>query len=256
MNSADFVSMNQILSDVLMMTDDENLRKGITKGYYVSQMQQAIEELAFDTFFDEVTDDIKFDSEFSTRLNLEMPNNVFNIREMYLFNGACCTPESSVIVHWKRQFNNSQGGTAFTAKRVTGNRSQRDPIYPTDNTNPEFPSSNLYYANVQNGLIMFSSNCQGFTHLRLVYNGTGGAIGDEPIIPRFLRQAVIDFTVEKAYSVLKAKDSRKYRILWGDVAAKLNDPRNGTWVNAERRIKSLDTWARDEMKEWLGRPNY
>lgn len=256
MNIGDYISINQILSDVLMLTDDEELKKGMTLGYYKSQIQQALEELAFDTFFDEQTDDVKLDSEFSTRLTLEMPKNAFNIREMYMFNGNCCTPSSSVIVHWKRLFNNKPGGTQYTAKRVDGGREQRDPFFPVDTTDISFPSTNLHYANIQNGLIMFSSNCSDYTHVRLIYNGTGGAIGDALVIPRFLRQAIIDFATEKALSVLKAKDPRKYRTLWIDTSNKLNDQVNGSWVKAERRVKSLDTFQRDTIREWIGRPNY
>lgn len=256
MHINNFVSSNEILSDVLMITNDEELRQGLTRGYYKSQVQQALEELAFETFFDEITDDIKLDSEFDTRLNFEMPKNAFNIRQIYLFNSDCCSPESSVIVHWKRQFNNNPGGTNYTGKRVDNNRAQRDPIYPTDTSDVTFPSSNLYWANIQNGLIMFSSNCSGFTNLRLIYNGTAGAIGDEPIIPRFLRQAVVDYATEKALRILKTKEPRKYRNAWLDVNAQLNDPRNGSWIKAERRVKSLDTWQRDSIKEWIGKPNY
>lgn len=256
MNSNDFITINDILSDVLMITDDEDLRNGLTLGYYQSQIQQALEELSYDTFFDVITDDIKFDNGFATRLTIDMPKNAFNIREIYLFNGDCCTPETSVIVHWKRLFNNKPRGTSYTAARVDSRRDQRDPFFPVDTTDISFPSSNLHWANIQNGLIMFSSGASGFANVRLVYNGTAGAIGDELAIPRFLRQAVIDFSSERALRVLKTKDSRKYRILWGDVAARLNDPRNGTWINAERRIKSLDTWQRNGVREWIGKPNY
>lgn len=256
MNSGDFITINDILSDVLMITDDEGLRNGLTLGYYKSQIQQALEELSYDTFFDVITDDIKLDKKFNTRLTVDMPDNAFNIREMYLFNGDCCTPKTSVIVHWKRLFNNKPRGTSYTAARVESGREQRDPFFPVDTTDISFPSTNLHWANIQNGLIMFSSNCSSFQNLRLVYNGTGGSIGDELSIPRFLRQAVVDFASERAFRVLKAKDPRKYRILWGDVSARLNDPRNGSWVKAERRIKSLDTWQRNGIREWIGKPNY
>ena len=55
MNSNDFVSVNHILSDVLLEANDENLNIGFTKGWYISQIQQYLEERAFDSFYQEIT---------------------------------------------------------------------------------------------------------------------------------------------------------------------------------------------------------
>ena len=45
------ISPLEILSDVLKLADDESFKDN-SKGYYMSLIQQALQELAFDTFFD------------------------------------------------------------------------------------------------------------------------------------------------------------------------------------------------------------
>ena len=53
MGTSDFVSVNNILADVLIMVNDETMRNyGFNRGYYISSIQKALEELALQTFFD------------------------------------------------------------------------------------------------------------------------------------------------------------------------------------------------------------
>lgn len=249
MNSNDFLTVNQILADLLINVDDEEFGKGFTKGFYVSKVQQALEELAFDTFYQEMTKDLPFPTE---QLNMPLPTNCFNIREIYLFNGECCEPSSSVIVHWKRLYNNSQGGAAYTAKKKQGGN--RDPFFrPTNTGGPDLATT--YFANIQNGLLMFSSNSASYAKVRLVYNGMGGEIGDEPVIPRFLRQAVIDWASEQFWRAMKAKNPR-LRPIWMDTYNVLMDAKQGSWKRAQDRLKQMDTWEKDTMREYLGRMNY
>ncbi len=46
----DFVTVNEILADVLKIVQDTDFKIN-SKGWYTSQIQQALEELSFDTFF-------------------------------------------------------------------------------------------------------------------------------------------------------------------------------------------------------------
>tara|TARA_Y100000814_G_scaffold96598_2_gene66904 strand:+ start:12308 stop:13051 length:744 start_codon:yes stop_codon:yes gene_type:complete len=247
MNTGDFISVNNLLADILTFVNDDTMRNhGFNRGYYVSGIQKALEALALETYFDVRTEDKTFPKE---KLATEIPKGAFNIREIYIYNGELCKPKSFAIVQWKRLYNNKGKGDKGTAKRLD-TRSSRDPFFPLDST-----ASGVYYANIQNGTLMFSSNCKGFDYLRIVYNGMGGAIGDEPIIPRLFREAIVDYVVERCFRALKAKD-RAYRPLWSDAYQILNDPKNGSWINAERKIKSLNTWQRDTMQEYLGAMNY
>jgi hypothetical protein len=107
MNSNDFVSVNHILAEVSMTLDDAEYRKGFSIGWYTSRIQDALQELAFDTFFDTVTIDKDMPKK---TLSLELPKNVFNIREIYLYNGSCCSPSTSQVVWYKRLYNNNGKG--------------------------------------------------------------------------------------------------------------------------------------------------
>ncbi len=272
MDTSDKVSVNLLLADILSFVNDESTREhGFNKGYYISGIQKAVEELAYDNFFDVQTTDILLKEENKKNLAVMMPTNCFNIREMYLFNctckdtdinetsaHGCCSPSNSVIVHWKRLYNNAGKGAGHTAKRVERGRDTRDPFFNSDGDVSTLSSvpNNLHYGNVQNGMIMLSINARGFSHLRLVYNGVGGNIGDEPVIPRFLRTAVVDYVVERTLRTLTARDPGRWRLLWGDTFARLTDEKKGSWITAERRIKAMDTWKRDEMREYTGRMNY
>tara|TARA_Y100000593_G_C4323838_1_gene345642 strand:+ start:2551 stop:3288 length:738 start_codon:yes stop_codon:yes gene_type:complete len=245
MNSNDFISTNQLLADILINVNDEDYKQhGFTKGFYVSAIQQALEEMSFDTFFDEQTMDVDIPSNFRIR----MPKNIFNIREMYVHKGTCCSPRSSAIVHWKRLYNNKGGdGSQYTAKRKNEGS---DPIYRPKLTISGIDGAAIY-ANIQNGTIMLSSNVSGYSKLRIIANGMGVEIGDEPVVPRFLRQVTIDWVTERTFRALAAKDMR-LRNLWSDSSMKLQQSQ----LKAERRIKGMDTWERDSMREYLGRLNY
>ena len=251
MNTNDFVSQNTLLADILVLCADEATRVR-TKGWYVSQIQKALEELAIDTFFNERTIDLPFDK---TMLQMSLPENVFNLRELYLWNGTCCSPETSQIVHFKRHHNNKPGvgGTGHTARRKESQPS--DPFYSPFTTGNGTYEPGLYYANMQDGVLMFSSNCAQYDMVRMVVNSYGGNIGDAPIIPRFLREAAIDYVVEKFMRAMYSKDP-SYRVRYLDASNALNKPYDGSWAKAQYRVKSMDTWERDSMKEYFGRMNF
>lgn len=254
MNSNDFTTVNHILADVLVSTNDENLASGRTKGWYISQIQQAIEELSFDTFFDRVTRDFDMPDNFM----LDLPKNCFNIREVYLHNGTCCATTTSVIVHHKRLFNNKPYGESYTALRTDDKTGNSDPFYPNPSnltSRITGESSDLYYYNIQNGMLMLSSECSGYEKVRIIYNGMGGEIGDEPIIPRFFRQAVKDWVVERFWESMKSK-GRQYAANWQESYNVLHNRATGSWNKARMRITSMDTKEKESLRLYWSRGNW
>ena len=247
MTANDFVTFDDILFEVLQTVDDVNLRKGLAKGWYIQQIKNGLEELAFDTFFDERT--IVLDMPSDNRL--DMPKDAFNIRELYLFNDKCCTVETSVLVHYKRLFNNKpQGGE--TGKRVRfSNRGTTDPFYSDSVFDFDTISGRFHYYNIQNGMIMFSSNSNTFSKVKIIYNGMGGLIDEEPIIPRFFRQAITYFTISKHYEHQKQREPRKFRTLHIDAISQMDRHME----KAENRIKMMDTHEKEELNQYLSRPN-
>lgn len=247
-NSNDFVPIIDILSDVTQMVGDPDFSRGLSKGFYVRQISEAIEALALDTYFQELTFDIEVPQD---TLNLDLPSNCFNVRELYLYNGECGKPTTSRPVYFKRHYNNSQGGEEYTAKRKES--------VPEDPFQTSGGESNLYYANIQNGNILFGSLCRNYTYVRIVYNGMGTEITEVPLIPRPLRKAVIDFTRDRILTIFATRDKSVMPLLnlarldlYGDGRA-MNP---GSWKKAERYVKRMSTWAKDSYREYQQRGNW
>lgn len=253
MNHNTFSTPKQILSDVLYAVDDLDFRKGLHEGWYIQQIRTALKELAFDTFFSKVTLDLKMDRD---RLAIELPKGVFNIRELYVYNSACCGPESDFrVVHWKRLHNNKGlGDKASSRIRKSGDGYDSDPFLFNLNEYHNYVTGGRairYYAGVQNGLLMFSSECGSYEYVRIVFNGINGDISDKPMIPMFLEEAVKDFVKVKFFEVMKNQNPRKYRALWFDAKDEYENPRDGSKKQARIRVASMDTWEKESMEEYI-----
>jgi hypothetical protein len=250
MNANDFVSIDHILADVTATVNDAEYKKGFSKGWYVSRIQDAMQELSFDTFWLKIQQDI----EIPESCQIPMPKNVFNIREIYLYSGAICEPESSQVVYWKRLFNNTSSGGGYTAKVKDDGSNPGDLFQPNQriyNRNVGGFYGPKYYYNVMNGLLMLSETCKGYANIRVVYNGMGVENGDMPVIPRFFERAVVDYVEERFYNAMKSRDPRTFRSLWSDSFSRLNDLRNGSWNKAKKRIKAMDSQEKESMEEYI-----
>lgn len=253
MTSNDFVNADYLIRDVSVRVDDPEFRKGLTRGWYMTQIRDALDELAYETFFDTITADFDFNA---TTYQMEMPKGCFNIKEIYMWNGDCCMPSNSKPVYWKRQFRNQPGGAFYTAARTDNNTvTTFDPFFPNDYIFG-WNKSNLLWANIQNGLIMFSSTCAGYPKVRLVYNGTGGDIGEDPIIPRFFAIAVKDFIAWRFFEAMAAREPRIYATMMDRAYAKLYDNKTGTMWEAKDRITLMHDWERESMKMYMERGNW
>jgi len=240
----DLLTPDQIKADVLLLVDDEEERE-LNPGFYTSQIQQAMDELGYDTFFHEIYKDFAVPD----NLNIKIPSGCFNIRNIYLYNGDCCKIEDMVNVYWKKNYKSSGTGKSYTSMNKPG-------VY--DNfIDPISDETNLYYFNVNNGYINLSSSCTTYDNIRIQFNGLNTSIGDTPLVPREFRQAVISWAAEKAFAVLKGRDSKKWRQSWLDEYNKLYaDPYDGLWAKAINRAKRLDTKYMNDMKEYMSRMNY
>lgn len=84
-NPLNYLSINDILADCLMVLDDESQAK-LTPGYYRAQVKLALNELGFDYQFVSVTTDIILPD----NLIVPMPAGCFDLRQIFIFTG---TPE-------------------------------------------------------------------------------------------------------------------------------------------------------------------
>lgn len=249
MNANDFVSVEKILAEVTQTVNDKDFKNGFTKGWYISRIHDAIQELAIETYFFKVT----IDFELPGNLQLPMPEDTFNIREIYLYNGERCNPINTQVVYFKRLFNNKFQGDGYSAKVKDDGSNSGDIFQPNQRWSTENRQGYYgpkYYYGVQDGLIMFGKDCQAFPFVRVVFNGLGGVDGETPIIPRFFQRAVVDFVEERWLNAMKMRNTRTYSPMWRDAAARL-DSYTGNWRKAIKRSSSMDTAEKESMEEYI-----
>jgi hypothetical protein len=249
MNANDFVNVEKIIAEVTQTVDDKEFKKGFPRGWYVSRIKDALQELAFDTFYSEVTLDFKMPD----TLQLQMPKDTFNIRELYLYNGDMCNPTSTQNVWYKRLFNNKFAGDGYSAKVKDDGSNPNDPFVPNQvqtSWNKDGLFGPKYYYNVQNGLIMFSRECRAYPYVRIIVNTMGGIDGDTPVIPRFFQRAIVDYVEERFYNAMKGRQPRKYRTSWADAQNRL-DSYTGAWAKAKKRVSSMDSLEKEALEEYL-----
>lgn len=252
-----FVSVNTILADVLKTVKDPSTKLN-SRGWYTSQIQQALEELSFDTFFSEHNQ--AFD--MPDNLRLDMPKGAFNLKNIYLFNGDDCTIGATANVYWKRNFINGRSGSGYVANDHWSNENDRfhkkRGFQGDDRQNhPE----KLNFFGIQNGQIMLSESCRGFEKVMLVYNGILTDIGEAPVVPQFFRQAVKDYVTVKALEqksndMVGTNEYGHWVNMLNRYEARLNQPYDGSWAKAEYRSKQLNNKVRSDVKEYFTRLNY
>lgn len=245
---AELLPVELILRDVLVIVDDESLRKGLTKGTYINIINKALEKLAINTYYNE---EPPMDVPMPKNFRWKLPDNFFNIAQLYAFNGDCCDVTSSANIYWKRNFNNAPDGNGYTALNKGDQQSHPDPYFRDWNWGLNFGTNNRLFANVQNGYLMFSNSCSGYSSFRVVYNGFGGVLGDKPLIPRPLREITIDLAVYGACEILKNRFPKSnYGATYQTTYEKMYNKLTGTWWQAELFVKSADGWMKNSRESY------
>lgn len=260
MNTGNYLAPEIVISTAAAMCGDRDYRV-LSRGFYMSLIQNAFESLALDTFFDEKREDF----DLPESLTLPLPETCFNVKNVYMFEGTICDISQSRKVYWKRNYYTQGHGYIANDK---GNRNFNDPFYDNHGDDVHYYGQQTYsrlngnvesrlYYNIQQGNIMFSSTCRGKGKVHLHYNGTGCKIGDAPIIPVFLRTAMEDYVTEAALRFRMANDPvnfKQWQVLWATYERRLNAPYTGSWEKAEYRIKTMSSSESEELKEYLSRP--
>lgn len=235
-----------MLSDILPRVQDSAMRWR-SKGYYMRRMKHALEELAFDTLYDEQYVDTKIPD----NLQLEIPSGVFNVRRIYLYNGNECDISKSAKVYYKANFDTRGGG--YTADEKDGLNDQAFSTYRSGRESE-------YFYGLRNGTILFSPSCKssGYAKVRVYFNGVFGPLEDLPIVPILARQAVIEWTVYKCLNDRASEDpSGPWMSLMRIPSAELaiGNPL-GLWENTKYRLSRMDTGARDDFNTYMSSISY
>lgn len=257
-----FVSPDEILSMVTPLVGDRDY-KSLPKGFYISIIQKAVEELAIDTFFQELRVDLDFPYD---NLTIDLPSGCFNVKNVYVFSGDECVYSKSHKVWWKKNF--FTNGNGYIANNKGNNPG--DPFYDSNYNGNVYGDKSLIrfqgnsierrlFYNIQMGKMMFSSSCRNVGQkVHIHYNGTGGSIGEQPIIPTFARVAIEDYVLEYVLRQKIATDSdpRRWQSLYNITHSRLNKPYEGSWAKAEYRIRNMNESQRRELCEYLSKPAF
>lgn len=254
MNSSDFISADYLISQIVVMTGDENLRSGFNKGWYMDKIQEALSEIAFDHKFNEETCDF-YDWNSSGKFYVKLPSGCFSVKEIHVWNGDKNSIESSCPVSYKRSFNNINHTEGYTAKikdTDLGIPIDAEEIYPKVQT-----SNGLVYGSLYNGLLLLSKSAETWDNVRIIYYGVPYDIGEIPLIPIYLKTYIIDYVTEMFFRAAKVKN-KSLRTDWQDSLMRLEGGGRmiGSKKTAERRVKEISKFEHDSLKEYWSRAQH
>jgi hypothetical protein len=240
MKTGQFVSAEEVISEVTSYTADRSFRKGYSKNWYMARLRDAMNEMAVASYYFKVTTDVKIPK----NLRLKHPENMFNIHEIYLFNTdseGCCIPGSFQNVMWKRQFNNYRNPNQYSAKI---NETQTSSAY-LPNKSDKVDGKYDYFANEHNDELMLDPRAAAYSHVRLVGNGYGSNPDQAPPVPRFMKQYVVAFICDRFFAAKTAENWRENRHIWKDWEVRRMNEETTARVRAMRSSK----YVRESLSE-------
>jgi hypothetical protein len=228
-NPNNFMSINEVLSNVMMILNDEDNSK-LSPGYYIAQVHDGIDELGFDVDFIPQTIDIKIPPD----LMIDMPEGLFNLKDINIYKGTPDKVGYAETCYWRKGVQTRGKETGVTAN--VNSFSRTDPFFRC-----HVWENSLYYFSVQNGIIRLSDACQNYDYVRLTYSGIPSQKLDfVKMIPPEVRKGLVDWVTVRCAQSLKSRDNR-YRIIELDAQRSLDEyGYNGSWHEAKERLRRLD----------------
>lgn len=262
MNTGNYITPETILFNASVNSGDRGYL-AYPKGFYMSLIQDAFEELNMTSFFAEERADFDLPKD---NLTHALPKGCINVMNVYIYSGNECNPNNSRKLWWKRNyFTRGAGGYIANDK----GRNDRDPflenhsmINGTDKSliryNDENSINQTLYYNIQMGNIMFSSSClSAGTKIHIHYRGVGGDVTEAPIIPRYYKQAIEDYVTEavlRARMINEPSMARVLQPMWAIYEKRLNkEGMFGSWFNAIQMVRDMNTSQYEELSEYLGK---
>lgn len=249
MRTNTFVSVEHCLSEITSYTFDRSFRRGFSKGWYKARIADAVERMNLLTHYQDMVVHVPLPAD----LRIELPEGMFNPQEIYVgaYDGNCCSPESLQWVHWKRTFDNTKG----TSSKVSEQSPAPDPINPKKHELVGRPvSGNHYFANEQNGMLMFSDSCSGFTGVKLVAKGMG-VVGTEIVIPKLFEEYVVDYVVEKFWWAKMGEGTANALSMYDRARDRLKNPVSGSQKRAQMNVVKSSGWIRENLDQYITNPH-
>jgi len=261
----DLVSPKEILSEVLMYTNETRF-ENVTRGFIISQMNKCMRALSYHTFFDERHGFIDMPQSGT----IEVPSGVFNIKNIYIFNGEQCNVGvNAKNVYWKRNYFTDNGRSEFSRNT---SRTTNDPFYADNqhlgvlndrrmsnsSSGTYSTSDNLFFYGESNGVIMFSPNCLNYSKIMIEFNGIWEIDETKATIPLVFQEVLVDWCTE---SVLRVKSFMlpNLKAFHNDAVMRLGykpETFQGSWYKAKKLVTQMGSKSREDLKEYLTRLNY
>ena len=234
------LSPDLVIADVTPIVDDEGMNR-FSHGWYLSQIQQALEDLAFDTRFDKK----EWTGEIPSSRILRLPDDFWREDAIFLFDGDECNVNNVTNVYFARGFDVYRGATMKMQRGVTN-----DPImdYTTSN------ARSLHFYSVTNDRMHFSEACAG-RKVWIKYRGTGTPVGETPFIPTEFRQAVKNYVAINALTILLSTDFQRWKPVLAEIKGDQHGGRygamdDGAWLKAKRRATAISQKASRDLTSY------
>lgn len=246
----DLLSIQDVISDVLLDLDDKEMQK-LTPGWYRRQVKKALDELSFDTAFVDVTRDFEMPHD----LKLPIPKGCFNIENIWIYSGTPDAMGYQENVYWKRFFETRGKDKGYSA--VNKEFNYTDPFVKSPQT-----GGGRYYFNTHSGIIHLSDPCDFFDYVRIAFKGMASAeldIDKIRIVPPIASEAVTLWVVERGARALKSTDGRdrRYRSIQTDASVQLDKfGLDGAWHEAKTRLQDLDKKKWRDLIEYNSKMTY
>lgn len=239
-----YCSPDQVIADAVSYYNDEGFKE-FSPGWCMGKVQSALSALAFDTYFDDKVAVVPI----TDNLVVNIPEGLWTIDNMYAFNGDVCNAGPANTVWYARNYVRL-GNSMF--KEQKGENS--DPFMEDTLTASEVGSL-LFYGTLD-GRIFLSDACAAYGKLMIKYRGMGCKLGDAPIVPHELREAVTNYVALQALLVLNGR----YPGRWAAQLAEIKRMHYGQggldvglWKQAQRRVQSISAKQRNDLKKYLSR---
>lgn len=261
MDTGDYIKAKEIIFMAAGMSGDVSF-KAIPRGLYISIISDAFRELNMESKF------IDGHADFVTpekHLSIPLPDDCFNVLGVWMFNGDTCNFEQTKKVWHKTNYFTNGNGYIANDKGYNAN----DPYYASHNSqhnnnkdliryNNDGAVNNILFYNIQNGVLMLSPSCRNAgARVHVHYSSTGCDVGEAPIIPRYFKTAIEDYTTETVLRFRMANEPSMAKT-WFSIQ-QLYERRldkegmNGSWFNAIQRVKKMSTAQRSDLAVYLGK---
>lgn len=242
-----FLSPNLIVSEIAKRSGDAGFDYE-PEAYYLSLVQEALQELSFDTLFLEREKTYKLEDGC---LKLTLPSGAFNVLDIIGHGGDECNRTNSTPIWYKRNYRNGQS---------RDNWGNRNDIFHK-RRGLQNPPGDIYFCGIANGVVHLSPSCGIFPMVTVRFNGLLADVGDKPLVPSFFKMAVLDYCIVEALSIRIAETNddkmvSKWQFILGRHEMRKEKPYTGSWENARYRVKRMDSKTQEDYKEYFARLDY